>query len=449
MQIINQTKKEGHLNKSASWIKYLISMVALVAIVFFVAKCKDYTPPSNSGNNDSTCTAPTAWFAGQKVPPPDPNIEPTTNCDFHQISWHYFLWLTEAVDSGQLRFETLYSDASINPNDKYPTKHILGGVQQAESNAILVDQNGRAVYTELLINDVYRDWVIANHLYIPDSLYNFPDTSDFPIGSFSLKAGWKIVGPNDDVSKYYTTTADIELLSNVNGQVVIPQNPKIQRNVKVALVSFHIAVVVKGHPEFIWATFENVNNAPDFKENQKMNEPVSDKDFMFYKANTVASDCNVNNTPIIKLNEATQILTPVTEVARQFIHGGGTTQNQENIVTLNESIHKQLPANSMWQNYEEVGAVWFNTTKGVLVPNWTPNSDTLQRITGSTKLSNSTIETFTQNIVSQNECFSCHNTTALTSTPDGIRILPGKNASTSHILLKNYVGGYTLIQRSK
>ena len=341
----------------------------------------------------------------------------------------------------------MFNDASINPKVKNPTEHILGGVHQAESNSILVDKNGRAVYTTLIINDVYRNWVIDNKLYIPDSLLNFPETDNFPVGSMSLKAAWRIVEGEEDFSDHYTTTATIQLLANENGKVVIPANPETESNVKVALVGFHIAIVVEGHPEFIWATFEHKDNAPDFKTNQQMNEPVSDKNYTFYDAGTVAQDCNLNNQFIIKLDESTQKLSPVTQTARQYRVGGGSDSNQDNIDALNNSVHSQLPENSLWKNYMEVGAIWFNPSKGKLVPNWTPNADSLNRITGSTKLSNATIETFTQNIVSQNECFSCHNTLAVTFVPNGRQILPGKNVSTSHILLKNYIGGVN-VQRN-
>ncbi len=87
--------------------------------------------------------------------------------------------------------------------------------------------------------------------------------------------------------------------------------------------------------------------------------------------------------------------------------------------------------------------------KNVLRPNWNPNSGiTLikkkripgkELITGSTKLSNSVIETFTQAIDSENECFSCHNTMSLTAVPSDKAVIPGKNVLTSHILLQNYL----------
>ncbi len=72
-----------------------------------------------------------------------------------------------------------------------------------------------------------------------------------------------------------------------------------------------------------------------------------------------------------------------------------------------------------------------------------PDAET-NLLIGSTRLSNSTIETFTQNQRSANECFSCHNTTAVTDTPEKTAPLAGKNINTSHILLKNYLNGHSV-----
>ena len=128
-------------------------------------------------------------------------------------------------------------------------------------------------------------------------------------------------------------------------------------------------------------------------------------------------------------------------MARQYAQGGGNSINQENIKHLNANVIGQLSSTgSIWKNYFEVGAVWFNTEMGSLKPNWNPNVDSTM-LTGSLTLSNSTIETFTQKVRSQNECFSCHNTNPVTNVPLNMSVLPGKNANTSHILLKNYQGG--------
>ena len=403
----------------------------------------EYQPTSGPHGTDGNCQAPSEWFSGS-VPTPDPFAFPSdaNNCDFHLISWQYFLWLTEEVSPGKLRFQTFYTDQAIHPETKDDTYQVLDIVEQALSKGILVDLQGRAVYSNIMINDVYRDFVLEKQLYDPEVFENFPDTVDFPVGSMSLKAAWKIVAEGEDTEGLFVTKSDVQELTLVNGNVRIPENPTIQKDVEVALVGLHIAVVVEGHPEFIWATWEWNDNAPDFKVGQKINEPVDDRDWLFYTANTPALNVNANNAGILAfVNEPAQLLAPVTQVGRQYRNGGGSDNNMVNIDTINSSVQRQLGSQSVWSNYFEVGAIWFDNDKGRLVPNWTPNNDPQSRITGSIQLSNSVIETFTQKVNAQNECFSCHNTMAVTSLPPGIPILPGKNINTSHILLKAYQNG--------
>lgn len=385
--------------------------------------------------------------SSDSFPEPDPaTFKSTSNHAFHQISWEYFLWLTSQAEDEKLVFETMYSDGAINPKSKDDTNHILGGVQQANSEGILVDRNGRAVYTTMMINDTYRDFVLDKKLYEAQALLDFPDTTSFPVGSLSLKAAWKIVADGEDTTGMYTTVAEIKLLTDDNGSIGIPESPDTRKDVEVALVGFHIAIVVEGHPEAIWATFEHVNNAPYVADGQRADQSVSEEDYTFYAAKTKMADSNVNGKPVLSLDEATQRLAPVTQVALQYRLGGGSSVNQNNIDRLNATMHSRLPADSIWRNYFEVGAIWFNKIDA-LNPNWNPDSDTQGLITGSTTLSNSVIETFTQAIVSQNECFSCHNTMSVTTVAPGTPVIPGKNVLTSHILLQKYLGAKRKVKR--
>ena len=183
---------------------------------------------------DGNCVAPPEWFTGT-VPTPQPQNFPqgddVTNCDFHLISWQYFLWLTEEVN-GKLRFETFYTSNAIHPETKDDTYQVLDIVEQALSKGMLIDQHGRAVYSNIMINDVYRDWVLDNKLYDPEVFVDFDSTADFPVGSMSLKANWKLVQPGEDVGNLYTTKADIQLLTMVDGEPRIQIILKFKRMLK-------------------------------------------------------------------------------------------------------------------------------------------------------------------------------------------------------------------------
>lgn len=392
-------------------------------------------------SSSSDCLAPSDWFTGA-VPTPDPNSIPDdpTKCDFHQLSWQYFLWLTEEVD-GQLRFETMFTNKAITPEYQDDTYHVLDIVEQALSKGMLVDQSGRAVYSSIIINDVFQKFVLDNKLYDRETMAAFDPNTSFPVGSITLKTSWKIVQPGEDTSNMYTQKSDIELLTMVDGQPRIDKdNPTIEKDVEVALIGLHIAFVTNNHPEFIWATFEFDNNAPDFPENAGINTPVSPDNWLLYAANTTAGSVNTDNAGILEfVDQDAQTLKPITQVARQFKNGGGDSTNQGNIEQLNQSVKDQLNASSVWRNYFEVGAIWFNNTD-LLKPDWNPNVDD-SILTGSLQLSNSTIETFTQKIVSENECFSCHNTMGVADLPPNVPLLQGKNINLSHVLLKNYAEG--------
>ncbi|BDS09938.1 hypothetical protein [Aureispira anguillae] len=414
----------------------VVLLIAIIALAYYFSS-KPAPNPVVDPPKSTACTADPAWFVGA-VPEPDYQNFPSdpNNCDFHQISWQYFLWLTETVDNGQLRFETLFNDQAINPNAENPTSHTLGGIVQAGGPAgILIDQNGRAVYTTMMINDIYRNFAIDSSLYTTNGLKNIAPNTNFPNGSFSLKAAWKIVEEGEDASDFYTTSADLYLLKKEGEKIALSDETV---NQTVALVGFHIAVVVENHPEFIWATFEHINNSPTIDTNNNINAPVSDQNYTFYKAGTPAADCNQFNEAIVQLDEATQKLSPVSQIFRQYRNGAGDSTNNANIDSLNASVHRQLPNGSVWKNYREVGAIWFKVNND-LVPNWTPNNDPTPRITGSTRLSNTVIESFTQNIRSENECFSCHNSMAVTNTFNPSLTVAGKNVLTSHIILQNYL----------
>ena len=89
----------------------------------------------------------------------------------------------------------------------------------------------------------------------------------------------------------------------------------------------------------------------------------------------------------------------------------------------------------MFGTYDYGGAVWLGANDGLV-----PNSTLQDLMVGSTALSNVTMETFTQKVLEQNNCFGCHNTMQRfpQQTGTGVKPLPGKNLNVSHILVNNY-----------
>jgi hypothetical protein len=400
------------------------------------------------------CVAPAAWFPHNRTPeqnsagfPGNPN-----NCDFHQWSWNAFLWLTQTV-KGELRFETFpptgietragVLDPLIGRSGQARTLEL---VQQAGPDGIMVDRQGHPIYYSIHSDSTFGNFITQNGLLDPAKLRAFDPDKSFPVNSLTLKAAWKVVARGEDASTFYTRQAQIALLTVKDGKIVVSGKT---RTARVALVGFHIAGAVNGHPEMIWATFEHVRNAPDLPKAMNAmapNDIVSDKGWTFYAANTPFKDCNINSAGAgaLKLDEAKQMLSPVTQVCRMVPNGGGRREtNQANIESLNASVHAQLK--DVFNNYFEVGAIWFSSPNA-LKPNCTfqpgslecPAKPDVPILTGSTQLSNTTVETFTQSQNAQGNCFACHNTVQVTSPNSTAPSLPGLNVDISHVLINKY-----------
>ncbi len=445
-------KKGKHLATNGKSFVFLLTALPLLMSCAIPAPTEDVPAPILE-TADTGCVADASWFPhGATERPNDATFESTSNCVFHQWAWQMFLWLTQE-DNGQPRFLNLQSPESLlgmqqrgifPRKGKRMTPQSYDEFLQAGTDGIFVDHSGRAVYYSQYINKTFADFITSNDLTNPETAWAFPPETTFPItgtrGSLELKASWKVVHEGEDVADMFTLQSDIAKLVNRNGRITTDVN-RTER-VTLALVGFHIAGVVNEHPEMIWATFEHKRNAPNVPVNATADTIVSDKNHTFYSANTPYKDCNVNpaNSNELTLDEATQTLAPITEACRRWQFGNrpdpnnkSIQTNDRNIETLNKSVHARL--RDVWKNYYEVGAIWFNKKDG-LQPGLSLADDEL--LTGSLKLSNSTIETFTQTQSVMDNCFRCHNTQQEFPPPGIPDPLPAKNLNISHAFQNIY-----------
>ena len=145
-----------------------------------------------------------------------------------------------------------------------------GTLLQATSQSFsypLVDQNLNYVYYEIRFNrdqyDFVRggDKIPASWLYIASTLaaaeskapISMPISAPQPYqqGAVMLKAAWKQLAAPDP--RYYTVPA-----------VIYDPSAKIPcAKTLVGLIGFHIAHKVKDFPQWIWSSFEHVDNVPN------------------------------------------------------------------------------------------------------------------------------------------------------------------------------------------
>ena len=143
----------------------------------------------------------------------------------------------------------------------------LGGdIKQAFSGP-LIDQNGNFVFYEIMIDPNEVNYLCDNKLYNINGQVAFSSSGgkvDMPIGhpqqnwsgSFELKLAWKVMDGTgdhkDEASRFFTQQAEI-IDQGDDGKPV-------KKTVQVGLVGMHIGHKSETSPQWIWATFEHVDN---------------------------------------------------------------------------------------------------------------------------------------------------------------------------------------------
>ncbi len=134
---------------------------------------------------------------------------------------------------------------------------VLDEVNEAFSHP-LIDQNGNYVYAEVLFNEAYYEFVRSNEYYLAKNIplpsappMQMPASTTDPdkIGAVMIKAAWRIMTDNDQQDRYHVVDA---VVVDPDGDACTVQ--------KVGLVGLHIAQKLKTFPEWIWTSFEQVDN---------------------------------------------------------------------------------------------------------------------------------------------------------------------------------------------
>jgi hypothetical protein len=161
----------------------------------------------------------------------------------------------------------------------------------------LVDQNGRWVRYEAMVNPEEFEYIYRNELYSLDGQIRFGERDidrngvEMPVnsgtqkhGAIEIKLAWKELGANDDPSRFYTKKVQVELSEPSNG------GPPQYRAINAGLVGMHIAMRTESSPEWIWSTFEQIDNV---RQNPLEHGGLSHANFM----NPSLKDAPVNELP--------------------------------------------------------------------------------------------------------------------------------------------------------
>jgi hypothetical protein len=277
----------------------------------------------------------------------------------------------------------------------------------------LTDQDSNLIWYDVRINEDEFNYIFQHQLYNSTTQIAFaqqngiwlPDGTNPQYGSsgsIEVKAGWRIIPPNE-VTKLSPRYKMIKGL--VPTKVVVNSDHTTTLSdyqpAMLGLVALHIIRKTPNFPQFTWATFEHVDLAPT------EGQPVDpNKDYILFNKNcpntctdSTNKTCYANQNPNPK---TASLKTPI-----QVVRCASTVPDDQAVAGVNQNFQSQIRlANpqSVFQYYQLVSTQWPKspvkdpaTPKPTLVPLTTGN------ITPDV-MGNLAAETYALNL----GCMSCH-----------------------------------------
>ena len=233
-------------------------------------------------------------------------------------------------------------------------------------------------------------------------------------GSVMVKASWKILKPNDDATKYHT----------VHGLLYMPtrkQNPC--QPVLLGLIGFHVGHKTATRQQWIWTTFEHVNNVPNQED---VDNGTATGTYNFYSA-ADKDKSHINQTPTgawdpDQMDPQWDPQHP-SSFKSQIVRTGARASDHvfDDVIKLNTAFQSSSTLSAtVWKNYELVTTQWPSDflCAGRQSPGSLPDPTCAPF---PTFLANSTLETFSQPLpishpggnggvpLATSSCISCHN----------------------------------------
>jgi hypothetical protein len=124
----------------------------------------------------------------------------------------------------------------------------------------LVDQSRMYTRYEVRFNRELFDTIVDdnNKWYVKNNLPSDSRPGTFKDGSIELKAAWRVLKAGDTIARerFYITKAMVfDAAASQAGSIVCHEQD-------VALVGLHIVIKTKLRPQWIWSSFEHIDNVP-------------------------------------------------------------------------------------------------------------------------------------------------------------------------------------------
>jgi hypothetical protein len=379
----------------------------------FIALNSPATDPDRKGIESSQANTPTVWEDGKNF---------IQLLDVMLPGGATPKWGTRVVPPACRSLSALHPDRMV-------VKMIEESYNQPFKTGPLIDQRNNYAIFDILMNEAMFKYIVDHNLYSQAGQMADANSGlriDFPAGhhdqsgngdpgSIMIKVSWKILEPEDDKNKFHHVDALVAMPSTDDEQVDPPCLEKT-----LGLVGFHVVHKTISRPQWIWTSFEHIDNVPEPKDIDARNLKRS---YNFYDPSCV-NDCPINETPPRPWDPE-----PENKLKFRLRADGKVLFNSQIVRTvpltdatnsINKQFHATLSDNNVWKNYMLIGTHWPSgfpcTVDRSVVPGVTdPKTDfdkqpDMNCAPAPTFLANSTLETFSQGKIplASSSCMACH-----------------------------------------
>jgi hypothetical protein len=326
--------------------------------------------------------------------------------------------------------------AALKANPKLMlVKMIEESFNQPFKTGPLIDQRNNYAIFDILMNRSMFDYIVEHKLYSrAEQASNSNLRVDFPVGqqkngdsgiddhgAIMLKVSWKILDPEDDKSKFHHVQALVAMPTSPDEQ---GDPPCIEKT--IGLVGFHVVHKTIGRPQWIWTSFEHVDNVPEqkeideFRKKKSLDPNTSPHHYNFYSL-SCTTECPVNATPPRPWDpEYEKQLKFRTNADGQAIFNSQIVRDPpltDATKAMNAQFHALL-GKSVWKHYILIGTQWPSDqtcARDHSVGQPAPRTDfekqpDMNCAPAPSFLANSTLETYSQGAIPQasSSCMGCH-----------------------------------------
>ena len=297
---------------------------------------------------------------------------------------------------------------------KTPT--VLTASSQPFNTGPLIDQNGVYTRFEILLNKTMFDYILNNSLYSKAGQKVFTPPVKFTCGTLGsagkpgvegaimVKSAWKVINLSE---KPRFHSEDVLVYSPASDN---PKYPASCTARTMGLVGLHIAHKTQHASQWLWSTFEHVDNAPTDQDVKSGNLKAK---YNYYNPKCDATKCPPNAIPP-RPWDPTKVSSFHSQVVRmdQFnlpIYASSAAARNADAKKLLKGVNPK----SVWQNYMLISTMW-PTNPG----NCGPAPGDPLGTPAPTFLANTTLETYLQRVPPQpnvsSQCIECHNNATMT-----------------------------------